>query len=453
MKISLNKNTTKSIIAKTVLTLAYFMVLQLSQLSAQIQGLQEAVALSHQQKYEEAEIRFKSAESDLSNIDYAFNIARGYNFSWWGKYEDAKIHFNKILAIEPNDLDAIIGLAYTKTWAGEYAAAVHTYNRALALDNSNKSAYFGLTHNYLSANNIEGARFVCNQILKLFPNDAEANYLDGLVSIKELDPTGARRAFKRAVATQPDHLAATEQLGKLVKNQGKWEIEGWYGINKNNNGLEQGLRRAHAQYQFNNRDLAYVLFDNSLILDNSFLGRTERVAPLIAVGAKHGWNDKLFSKLEVGRRFFETTADQTLINLETNYFLSANLVGKLILQYDNRQSEHLGLVGLGLDLGLTKFFFLETSFYYNENFTFDQTFNQRYQLAAKALLSNFELLVGGYFDQLNNNDVRLHQFGGFFAIATFPIHQNIKGKLFFNHDKGFFNNKNTVGAIGINLNI
>ena len=415
-------------------------------------GLADAIALSQNGQYEAAEQIFQAIEAIGDIQGNAFFIARGYNFSWWGKYEEAKTNFNVILKTDPGYIDAIIGLAFTSTWAGEYPAAVHIYNRALAIDPHNRSAYFGLTHNYLESDNIEGARYVCNQILRIFPTDAEALFIDGLISIKELDPERARESFKAALALDPNSTAAKEQLGKLVKSDGKWQIEGWYGINSNNARTESGVRRVHLQYQLNNRNLIYILYDNSLILDNSFLATTERVAPLVAAGAKFGWNSKLFTKLEFGHRYFTNLPNQTLVNLETNYFFSARIIAKLILQYDDRQLERLGLLGIALDLGFSKHLSLEATFYHNENFIASDIFNRRYQVSGKLLIENFELVVGAYYDQLNIMDTRQEKLTGAFAISTFPIYKGLKGKLFFNHDQGFFENKNTVGAIGLNYN-
>ncbi|NND08588.1 MAG: tetratricopeptide repeat protein [Saprospiraceae bacterium] len=414
--------------------------------------LEEAIQLSQEGYYEQAEASFQIIETERANQDFAFYIARGYNFSWWGKYEEAKVNFNKILQKDAKYVDAIIGLAYTTTWSEDYPAAVHIYNRALQAEPGNRTAYFGLAYNYLAADNIAGARYIVDQIQNLFPTDAEGIYLDGLTAIKELQPEKARQSFKAALGLDPSFASAKEQLGKLVKSAGSWEVEGWYGINENNAGFEQGLRRMHVQYQFNNRDLIYILFDNSLILDNSFLASVERIAPLYAAGFKYGWNDKLFSKIEIGRRDFQEIPDQALINLETNYFFSNRLIGKLILQFDDRQTEQLGLLGISVDLGISDHISIEGTFYHNENFTIDQTFNRRYQLSGKLLVKNFELVLGGYYDTLQNADVAFQQPAGMFAISTFPLYKKLKGKLFFNYDRGFFNNNNTVGALGLNYN-
>ncbi len=412
--------------------------------------LATAIALSQSGNYERADSLFSVIASNPKNLDFAFYIARGYNFSWWGKYEEAKINFKEILKIDSDHIDAIIGLAYTTTWAAEFAAAVHIYNRALAQDPRNRSALFGLAHNYLEDQNIPGARYVCNQILKKFATEAETHYLSGIIAVKELDPETARKSFKVALSLDPNHLAAKEQLGKLVQKEGKWQIEGWYGINRSTAKLGHGLRRMQLQYQFNNRHLIYLLYDNSLILDNTFLATEERIAPLLAVGAKYGWNTRLFTKLEVAHRTFTTRPNQTLINLETNYFFGSNVIGKFILQYDDRQSEQLSLMGLALDIGLTKDFSLEATIFHNQNLTLTRSSNQRYQLSSKLLVNNFELVVGGYYDHLRTLDANVQKFSGAFAISTFPLYKKLKGRLFLNYDRGFFNNSQTIAALGLN---
>ena len=412
--------------------------------------LAAAINLSQQGRYGEAEMLFLKIAEKMEVLDFAFYIARAYNYSWWGKYEEAKFNFREILKIDPQHVDATIGLAYATTWAGEFAAAVHIYNRALALDSGNRSALFGLAHNYLVGENIAGARYVCNRILHLFATEAESHYLSGIVAVKELQPEMARKSFKVALSLDPKHVAAKEQLGKLVQKEGKWQIEGWYGFNQSATEFGHGLRRMQLQHQFNNRHLIYLLYDNSLILDNTFLANTERIAPLMAVGAKYGWNSKIFTKLELARRTFMTLPNQTLINFETNYFFTSTAIGKLILQYDDRQDEQLGLLGLALDFGLTKYLSVEVSVFHNQNFRLITSSNRRYQLSSKLFVNNFELVLGGYFDHLQTFDTNDQRFSGMFAISTFPIYKKLKGKLFLNYDRGFFENSQSIAALGLN---
>ncbi len=433
----------------------YLMLLvDAGQLLAQEQEgrLAEAVKISQEGYHEEADLIFCELEA-VEQKEYSFLIARGYNFSWWGKYQQAKADFNKVLKEDPKNIDAIIGLAYTTSWAAEYAAAVHIFQRAIKIDANNRSAHFGLTYNYLQSQNIEGARYSCNQLLKKFAHEAEAHYLDGLVALRELDPQGAKRAFKSALEIDPGMKAAGEQLGRLTKSPGKVEVEGWYGVNQHDQGPQHGVRRLHAQYLSRKGNLLYLLYDNSLILDNSFLAGTERVAPYYALGGKYRWTDRLFTKLEWGLRTFTNIPTQKLVNIEQNYFFPFDAVGKLILQFDDRQVERLFLAGIAFDFGVSKYFRLEASVYHNDNLTIANHYNQRYQISAKIYVNNIEFLAGGYYDFLNQGDVQMHQPAGVFFLSSFPVIKNLSVKLFFNYDRGLFENENTVGALGLNYRL
>ena len=419
-------------------------------LAAQDPDLDRAITLSQGGQYEEAENIFSAIDSAHPVEGFSFYIARGYNFSWWGKYDKARENFEAILKLDPEYVDAVNGLAYTATWEGQYAAAVHIYNRTLSIDPQNRSALFGLAYNYIQGENIEGARYVADQIIKIFPTDAESHYLSGLVALKELSPEVAKKAFKNTLTLNPQFTAAKEQLGKLVKTEGKWQAEAWYGFSKNAQQLEQGLRRLQLQYQFDNKNLIYLLYDNSLILDNSFLSLTERIAPLYAVGGKYGWTKNFFTKIELANRNFNSRPDQLLINVEHNYFFSSVVIAKLITQYDDRQTEKLGLLGLALDVGLGKHFRMEGTLFHNKNFTFENSTNQRYQISAKILAENFEFIVGTYYDLLKNADSQEQKLAGVFALSTFPIYKHLRGKLFLNYDRGLFDNRQTIGAVGLN---
>jgi hypothetical protein len=233
----------------------------------------------------------------------------------------------------------------------------------------------------------------------------------------------------------------------------QFEIGIWYGFTISNDNNQNGLRRADLKYQINEGNLAYAFYDDALALENKFLTLIEKTAPVVGAGFKHDWSKKFFTKAEIGNRFLRTEDDQLILNLENVYFFSQSFLAKLVTQYDVHQNENIFTAGGFLEYELLTDFRLEGGFFHSENLTLDNTFNERILITPKLKIKAFEIIGGAYYDSFHTPDLSLGQFGGAYGLFVFPIIPNLQGKVFFNYDKGFFDDDATIVSLGTNLKL
>lgn len=414
--------------------------------------LDRAIQLSQNGAYAEAEVEFEQVQAPTEgNLNHLL-MARAYNYSWWGRYEEAENLFNQILQQNDNHEDATVGLAYNYTWSKRYAQAVHVYNKAILLNPKNRSAYFGQVYNYLDAGNYDGAEYVSSLINDLFPEDPEGYYVQGLVEVHQLKPKAARKSFNKTLVLDPSFTSAKEQLNAIGTKPTRWALSVWYGLTENLDTYRHGFRRADLKYQLNDNTTIYSYYDNSLLLDNSFIGQ-DKLASLFAVGIKHGWTDKLFSKFEMGNRIFRDSKNQLLVNLENGYFFSPAVLGKLIVQYDLRGDESYGTISGGLDVEIFPKTRIEAMVYYTQNMQIPEINNRRVVIGPKILLNHVELVTGMYLDRIHDREFSASQVSGFYALSRISLTPRFEGHLLYNYDKGFFQNSATVYSLGVTYKI
>ncbi len=232
----------------------------------------------------------------------------------------------------------------------------------------------------------------------------------------------------------------------------KIEFAAWYGVTFGDNEDQNGIRRLDFKYEPNKGNQIFIFYDNALAFDNITIARTERLAPIVGIGAKHDWSKEWFTKFELGRRFLTTQDDQHLFNMENGYFFSSKFLAKLITQYDIRQDDNLLTLGAFIDFQVMEKFRIETGLFHAENLTFSDTFNERFMIIPKLRFGKTELILGVYYDRYRTIDTSLDQFSGGYSLFIFPLVGELRGNLFFNYDKGF-RNEITVVSMGLNQKI
>lgn len=83
-----------------------------------------------------------------------------------------------------------------------------------------KTKYTARAQQYIQEENWPKARVALRNVLKIDPNDSEANYLVALVEEKEKNWLNAFRYYSRVVELNPDHRAALVKLGRFYMEGG-----------------------------------------------------------------------------------------------------------------------------------------------------------------------------------------------------------------------------------------
>jgi len=109
-------------------------------------------------------------ELEPSNIE--IQIKKGFSLHYLERYEEAKIVFENILKLEPTNYDAIFGLAESNYYLGNLNEAKKWYENGLKLnpDNEYLLSFLGLT--LTEMNDEKGLEFI-TESLKIDPNNSD----------------------------------------------------------------------------------------------------------------------------------------------------------------------------------------------------------------------------------------------------------------------------------------
>ena len=97
------------------------------------------------------------------------------------KYEEALIYLDKILIIDPNDIEILIRKGKSCEALGKTEQAIECFNQILSIQTSNVDALRGMAIIFINQEKYEDAMINLDQILQTDPNPFEAMYFKGIV--------------------------------------------------------------------------------------------------------------------------------------------------------------------------------------------------------------------------------------------------------------------------------
>ena len=97
------------------------------------------------------------------------------------KYEDALIYLDKILIINPNDVEILIRKGKSCEILGKTEQAIECFNHILSIQPSNVDALRSKAIIFINQEKYEEAMVNLDQILLVVPNDFEIMYFKGIV--------------------------------------------------------------------------------------------------------------------------------------------------------------------------------------------------------------------------------------------------------------------------------
>ena len=127
----------------------------------------------------------------------------------------AQQYFEKAAVIMPNEATLHTSLGLAQMGQGQYAKAAEQLGRAAALDPKSEQAALYLIHSELSQGHFDKALKAVKAYQAAQQDSAVVRNLEGSIYVAQKNVPAARAAFEKAVALQPDHLAATLNLAQL----------------------------------------------------------------------------------------------------------------------------------------------------------------------------------------------------------------------------------------------
>lgn len=140
------------------------------------------------------------------------------------KSEAASRAMARVLALQPDHLDATLWSGILAYHRGQTAIAADWFQRTLRLDPTLASAHYNLGLCLHDAGNHKGALAAYDQAIALQPNQAEAYNNRGLLLAELGDYGRAIANYQLALACRPDYLAARFNQGVAHAAQGQFQL-------------------------------------------------------------------------------------------------------------------------------------------------------------------------------------------------------------------------------------
>jgi Tfp pilus assembly protein PilF len=140
-----------------------------------------------------------------------------------GKLEEADRELVALIGEVPDASEVRISLGVNQQKLGRDAEAVENFRRVIERDPKNALAHFDLAVSLFKLQRLNEAAPEVHAALAISPWYARAQELEGNICLQRGDYTGARRAFERLLAVEPDDYTAHYNLGILSAKDRDWE--------------------------------------------------------------------------------------------------------------------------------------------------------------------------------------------------------------------------------------
>jgi tetratricopeptide (TPR) repeat protein len=148
-------------------------------------------------------------------------IARGFVQLQMGGYEEALDDFDRALTLDPQRLDAMHGRGKCLSLLGEDREAMVCFNRLRRLMPEDPDIAYELADAMFAAGFLDDCLRVCGECLALDPTFTEAHVLLAVAETRRENDGLAFEHLERALAIEPDHPFALNEMGYLLHLQGR----------------------------------------------------------------------------------------------------------------------------------------------------------------------------------------------------------------------------------------
>lgn len=259
--------------------------------------------------------------SDPNNLEAL--IGRGTTYGWQKNWSLAEADLLRALAIAPDNLEALNAMGYVQAWSGKYGAAEGYFNRVIALAPDNRSAQKGLAYIALWAGKNGPAEQQFMLIAEALPDDPEPIVGVGAARLANGNIRQAAKAYKSALAIDPARGDARSGLIASYDYPALAEVSVWGGTTSG--GGDAGLRLVELASRITPHARIWAKYDNGLSLDNPVLARTGAAARTYYGGVLQQFGDNFLAVAEIGFRDLPAGQDQKVYKLEGTYL--SNLGG------------------------------------------------------------------------------------------------------------------------------
>jgi TolB-like protein/DNA-binding SARP family transcriptional activator/Tfp pilus assembly protein PilF len=150
----------------------------------------------------------------------ATELGFGHLFS--GDLGPAEVAFHRALAADPNQADAMDGMARLAALGGRLDDAIRWRRRAVAVDPFSNQRLWRLGSGLLDLGDLDGAEAAFEQAVRLAPDHPEASYLRALVHLLRGEEAEADARMAALLAVAADHPGAHFVMAEYHAHRGRY---------------------------------------------------------------------------------------------------------------------------------------------------------------------------------------------------------------------------------------
>lgn len=222
----------------------------------------------------ERRVTFEPRIGGLTLAEYNTELADGGRLLSLGDHEGARRVFERLLAADSLNVDALVGYARSVELGGDPAAAQETYRTALRRAPGRLDAQLGLARSALATGQPQQAARWFEAVVQQAPDNAAAWAGLGDARAELGDRSAARAAWERALSADPSLEGIRRRLAPPGTQPLVVEVEVWGG-NTFDNGRDFGPRNVEVRVWPTPRFGLFGGFDNALNLRHPYLIRGE----------------------------------------------------------------------------------------------------------------------------------------------------------------------------------
>ncbi len=405
-------------------------------------------------RHAEAEAQYERILAQQPNNLDALTGA-GYNYSWSKQYDKARLKFEAALALDPNSTVALVGQGYNYAWSGNYGLAKRAFEKLKLSEPNNVEAFKGLGYVHLWAGDGATAIDYFLDLAQKFPGDTEYRVALAQAYLSRHEVKKARIALQSALQIDSANRIANDLLKGTYGAAAPLEFDVWAGYSATDGEKKFSLRTLQLSGQVSRKLRMYLKYDNSLTADLAALVRANQEAQALSAGAVSAWNKRLSTRLEYGARLLPDNVNQQIFSGEQVCFFANGMslkAGGFYGWSDKAPNEWLAYGGFRAPV--TRWYALEPYYFLSRVEGAPRTEN-RFMLNNQLRASGgYELNIGLMYGKsgISPADSKDSKIIGSYMTAILPLSQVVWGQLTFRWEQTPFADL-TVAAAGIKLRL
>ncbi|GAB3929160.1 tetratricopeptide repeat protein [Mucilaginibacter myungsuensis] len=166
----------------------------------------------------ESKKSYSSAMSDImpfyADNNYEVNLRLGWLNFLNKNYTSAQSYYQKAVGLRPNSIEAKFGYIKPLSLLESWDKVLGQYNDILKLDPQNTQANYWTGYIYYNRKQYDAAIKCFSKVVSLYPFDYDGNQMLGWAHLMSGKKAEARACFERGLLIKPDDASCTDGLNR-----------------------------------------------------------------------------------------------------------------------------------------------------------------------------------------------------------------------------------------------